>query len=621
MHCQQLVRIGCVGMLFLFPCTVFAMDIEETIWGFNNQRTKGHCIPLSVLLSNNTPEIFDELIQLNRLQYNGTKVGAPLYRKIYLAPYTSQWVQFYPYIINAQREDWSLNWGPSNLYSRRIDKPDSNSNNNEKVSRIILTSRNTLQQSGSHFKQFPEEVFPPAVTATDSLDEIILDHVPRWDTARRASLMDWLYGGGVLYLLPDASDKNLIFSAKMTELNAPFEHFRVGAGVVIRFQGKLKSLNKKQLLSRKQEVQVAELSAVGLPVSHPEMNSKPENMNNNHEYYGMDNINSNLLYQLSEMTHPDHNWTMIYLLTGAYLLMIFPGCFLFHKKQKGYRNSLLFILVTVAIFSTMFWSVGKRGYGETTTLNSLILARPLKNNQYDLSYCVNAFVTEGAEYEFSSNGEGVIYTTAQEIEKVRGAIMNGIDGSFHADIPPFTARSFLCRIKSPYQKPVIQVLDYDIDKHSKLKKLKIEFKSPLPKNTSNTQVLYDQVLYDLKKTEQVDAIIYELGTRQTPLSQWTSKLESISTYNRRFGYQNEDADIPEIYNGLYKILVLKDLNLFRPRDIKDFHSDRSVIKLYIYCDIPDEFKLNTSVDGLQIGRTLFVDQIALPEKKNDLKNE
>jgi len=110
----------------------------------------------------------------------------------------------------------------------------------------------------------------------------------------------------------------------------------------------------------------------------------------------------NFLYQLSEMTQPDHNWTMIYILSSFYIFLIFPGCYLFNKKQKGkgYRNSLLFLLITVGVFSTIFWSIGKRGYGETTTINSLVIARPLKGNQYDLTYWINTFVTEGAEYQF-----------------------------------------------------------------------------------------------------------------------------------------------------------------------------------------------------------------------------
>ncbi|MCH9727775.1 MAG: hypothetical protein K0U86_22980 [Planctomycetes bacterium] len=595
------------------------MDIEEAIWGFNNQRPTGQCIPLSLLLSNNTPESFDELVQLNRLQFNGTKVGAPLYRRVFLAPYTSQWVQFYPYIINnEQQENWSLSWGPGNLYSRRINKPGRNSDNTENEaankSRIILVDRNALSQGGSHFKTFLDELFPPSVTATDSLDEIILDHVPRWDAARRNSFMDWLYRGGILHLLPDASDANLKFTTNMSALNAPFDHFRIGAGLIIRHSGQLKELDKKQLLSRKQEVQSAELSAVGATVPTPETTKKaPKTYNNG----VIDNFNSYLLYQLSELTHPDHNWSMIYLMTGAYLLMIFPGCYFFHKKQKGYRNSLLFILMTVALFSTMFWSVGKRGYGETTTLNSLIIARPLSGDHYDLTYCVNAFVTDGADYQFTGKGEGAIYTTAQEIEKVKGAIMNGVDGSFHADIPPFSARSFMCRIKATYPKPVMKVLEYQIDKKSRLKTLKIKLNSALPKNTSISQVLYNRVLYDLKQTREKDAFILELGNHSTPLTAWKSILESDSRYNRRFGYRDEETDTPKVYASLYKRLVMKNLNLVRPGQLRTYNNDLSRIKLFFYCDIPDEFKLKTNVNGLQQGRTLFVNKIALLNNMND----
>ncbi|WP_298866424.1 hypothetical protein [uncultured Gimesia sp.] len=430
--------------------------------------------------------------------------------------------------------------------------------------------------------------------------------------------MDWLYRGGILHLLPDASGTNLQFATNMSAINAPFDHFRIGAGLIIRHSGQLKELNKKRLLSRKQEVQIAELSAVGATVPIPETVKRPENTYNHRVF---DNFNSYLLYQLSELTHPDHNWTMIYLMTGAYLLMIFPGCYFFHKKQKGYRNSLLFILVTVAFFSAMFWSVGKRGYGETTTLNSLVIARPLNGDHYDLTYCVNAFVTDGADYQFTANGEGVIYTSAQELEKVKGAIMNGVDGSFHADIPPFSARSFMCRIKSPYPKPEMKLLEYQIDKNSKLKTLKIKMNSALPKNTSIIQVLYNRVLYDLKQTQEKGAVILELGNRSTPLSAWKSILESDASYNRRFGYRDEETDTPKVYASLYKRLVMKNLNLNRPDQVRTFDSDRSRIKLFFYSDIPDEFKLKTDVDGIQQGRTLFVNEIALHPNMNDLPNE
>jgi len=153
------------GIAFLFPSAVFALDIEEAIWGIGSQQTKGECIPLSLLLSNNTPEVFDELVQLNQLQFGSSKVGAPLYRKVYLAPYTSQWVQFYPYILSQRQTDWSLNWGPGNIYSLGISKTGSAPANVTQESTenfcVILASIDSLSDSGIQFKRFPEELFPP----------------------------------------------------------------------------------------------------------------------------------------------------------------------------------------------------------------------------------------------------------------------------------------------------------------------------------------------------------------------------------------------------------------------------------------------------------------------------
>ncbi len=294
-RCRQLIVAVSAGIAFLFPSAVFALDIEEAIWGIGSQQTKGECIPLSLLLSNNTPEVFDELVQLNQLQFGSSKVGAPLYRKVYLAPYTSQWVQFYPYILSQRQTDWSLNWGPGNIYSLGISKTGSAPANVTQESTenfcVILASIDSLSDSGIQFKRFPEELFPPAVTATDSLDEVILDHVPRWDAARRDSFMDWLYRGGILHLLPNLSGENLSFPASMSELNVPLDHFRAGSGLVIRHQEKLNQLDQARLDSKKQAVQTAELSAIDVSTEKQKqsMNSKQAN-----DFYGLEDINAKL---------------------------------------------------------------------------------------------------------------------------------------------------------------------------------------------------------------------------------------------------------------------------------------------------------------------------------------
>ncbi|WP_339728166.1 hypothetical protein [uncultured Gimesia sp.] len=614
----------CVGILLILPSSAFAIDIEETIWGFNNQQSKGMCIPLSLKLSNNTPEVFDELVQLNRLQYSGSKVGAPLCRKIFLAPYSSQWVQFYPYIIDERQDEWSLNWGPRFIYSRKFSRNGAaykkTPNAKAPLSRIVLTSSNSLSQSGSRFKRYPEELFPPMVTATDSLDEVILDHVPRWDTARKESFMDWLYRGGTLHLLPDSSGANLNFTTSMANLNTPQDHFRVGSGLIIRHQGKLTQLTESLIESKVQDAHAEESPAVAPAQSTTKENKQATTQQEDDSYYFGD-VNAKLLQTISEMTRPDHNWSIIYVMTGFYILLIYPGCYLFNKKQKSYhyRNSLLFLLITVALFSTVFWSIGKRGYGETTTINSLVIASPLEGDQYDLKCWVNTFVTSGAEYQFSSAGNGIIFTTAQEAEKVRGAIFNGLDGSFYSDIPPFSARSFMYRIKAPYKEQNIKVIDYEVNTNSELTSLLIEASSALPDNISKVQVMYDLKIYELKQSEEDARTYWVLGNGRRPLSAWKSKLMSNATNARRYGYQNEEIDTSKVYDGLYEIMVMRNLNLIRPSQLNQYQGEKARIKLFLYCDIPEEFKLKTNVQGVQQGRVLFAYDLPLPEKKIDKK--
>lgn len=623
---HQLLYIGCLAILLCLPSSVYALEIEEVIWGFGNQSTQQKMIPLSLLLSNNTPEVFDEVMFLNRQQFNGSKVGAPLIRKVYLTPYSSKWVQFYPYIIDQGQNNWSLNWGPASIYSRKISSRRNVSTTNENAtrnpSRIILTSLDALSRSGIHFKQFPEELFPPSVTATDSLDEVILDHVPnRWEAARRSSFMDWLYQGGVLHLLPDSTGANLIFSSSMNELNAPFQYFRVGAGLVVRHEGKLKELNQEKLLLEIEKVHEIELAGINISQSLKEKKKKRNTNNQTNNDYQFGDTNIGFLQKLSSMTRPEHNWVMIYLMTFVYIFVIYPGCYLFNKRQKGYRNSLLFLLVAVALFSTIFWSIGKRGYGETTTMNSLIIAEPLQDGQYDLTCWINSFVTDGAEYQFSAVGEGVIFTTAQETEKIRGRIFNGVGGGFVVDIPPFSDRRFMYRIKSPYQRQNFEVIDYKIEKDSTLSALAILVGSPLPENITRIQVLHGRFLYDLKQSQEEGNTLLVLGKKRSSLSTWRSYLDSDSLTAPRFSYGNEEQEPSQIYESLYERLVLKKLNIEKRRHLNNFTGDLFRLKLFIYCDLPDEFKLKTDVQGVQQGRVLFANELALPGKKNDSKNE
>lgn len=606
-------------MLLMLPSTVYAIDVEETIWGFNNQPVRGKFVPLSLRLSNNTPEVFDEAVQLNRQQFNGTKVGAPLYKKVYLPPYSSQWVQFYPYIVDGQDEDWSLNWGPGFVQYRSVKRTGGTVTTTGPL-RIIIAGSDGLLQGGDSFKKYPEDLFPPFVTATDSLDEVILGHVPRWDVARRVSFMDWLEQGGILHLLPDPSGESLKFTSNLAPLNAPFDHFRVGAGLVIRHNSKLNQLKATTLDERIQAVRDSEAKSLGIYASAPLANES-QSSGENYDPYQYGDINSGFLYQLSELTRPTHNWAVIYIMTLFYILLIFPGCYLFQhrKNMMRYRNSLLFLLCTVSLFSIIFWTIGKRGYGEKTTINSVLLAKPLPDNQLDLTCWMNCFVTEGDDYQFTEDGEGAIFSTAQVIERVRGGIFNGNDGRFVSDIPPFSSRRMIYRIKAPYTSPRFSVQDYEIDMENGnviLKQLTLKSETPLPPGLNHRQLLLGKYVYDLIPSSGENPSELSLGKSRELLSAWNRHLDSDLLYASRLRTANSDADIEQVYDGLRTHLILKDLGLLSSEKLQQYQGNSSRLQLFLYGEIPETLKVKTNVQGTQQGRILFAYNLALPEKKN-----
>ena len=183
--------------LFLVGGPVVAVDIEETIWGFDGRVVPYRFNPLSLLVSNNTEEPVGIQLRLQRAQRSGgDRVGALVEEAVFLAPFSSRWVQFYPFIVSDQ-DSWSVSWGflPSQrkeLTGYQYGGP----------ARVALADLNSTMRPQGRVKSFPEELFPPFVSATDTLEAVFLDHVPRWQEPRRRALLQWVQRGGTLFLTP-----------------------------------------------------------------------------------------------------------------------------------------------------------------------------------------------------------------------------------------------------------------------------------------------------------------------------------------------------------------------------------------------------------------------------------
>ena len=150
-----------------------------------------------------------------------------------LSPNSSKWVQFYPYITSDFsyngfiNENWHLSYrgGGYDLPVPRI----------AKYQRIILDDPNSVSAKGGSIKfHLPDNLFPPFVTATDSLQMVILDHLPRWVEARRQAFLDWLYLGGTVVVMQEPSGKFPDFTGPLSVLKTPLDDQLYGSGRVIQ---------------------------------------------------------------------------------------------------------------------------------------------------------------------------------------------------------------------------------------------------------------------------------------------------------------------------------------------------------------------------------------------------
>src|ERR1700685_251736 len=197
LHSGSVRRIGVCALLApaLFAASANsarALDLIEARWGFNGRATAHHFNILSLLVGNSGPAPFDGTLQLEEVTTGGSRVGALLAEDVYIAPNSSRWVQFYPFVTD-RLESWPLHWknrggpqgGPT---SASLPTPTLGAQDP-----VLLVDADDLSARGrgGPLRQFPENLFPPLVTATDTLKTVALDHVPRWEEARRLAFRDW----------------------------------------------------------------------------------------------------------------------------------------------------------------------------------------------------------------------------------------------------------------------------------------------------------------------------------------------------------------------------------------------------------------------------------------------
>ncbi len=438
---------------------------------------------------------------------------------------------------------------------------------------------------------------------------MFLDHVPRWQQARRQAFVDWLHRGGTVHLLQDADSQYPTFSDELAVLNDPLEVTRVGAGYVFRHPRRRSDLNAK-FAEDANNSREAHLYSIDRKFESDAVAAE-DTSNSEDDYntysYGQWYNDASLFTPLKQMTFPDHNWVLIHLLSIAYILLIFPCGYLISFRRFDFRLSYAALFGVIVLFSVIFAAVGRRGYGEATAVHSVAIARPVGNGHLDVTAWSNLFVTDGDDYAITYPGTGSLFSTAQSNEKVNGIINNGPKGSFLVDIPPFSSRTLTHRLKIQ-QQPIDVTVD-TFQAGDRLEELVIRLPQWLLKSTPlKVFALHRDRIVELDPHGEQ----FQLGKHSESLATF---LPDTNEHQMHMfpGFSDDGKTAQQRFDELLKPVLARSIGVSKQDDILSFSLPNERVRLFVYAPMTPVFFTDNDRFRKQQGRVLYCIDLFAPE--------
>lgn len=591
-------------LLFAAPAT--ALDLVETRWGFDGKIVPQRFNIVSVLVDNPSPEAFDGRLVLQKQLNMGMKVDAPLVETVFIGPFARRWVQFYPFIAN----DWDeFRLSVLSPRGRTLDSFDLSKGQSDWFARAYLQDARSLTRSRFAWPGLPEELFPPFATATDTLQALVISHMPNWDEPRRKAFRGWLERGGIVFVAQDASNEFPKFSGDLAFLSTPLEVSNWGAGQIRRLEKPLEAIDISSDLESHLPRQVRRGPDGGMTLEGETEKSQetggPVQTSNFQPLISSETF----LAPLKRMTRPEHNWPLLHFLFWVYLLIVFPGCWIIGLRWSDYRAVYGTLLVTVACFSLLFGYVGQRGYGESTTVNSVAIIRSAGEGSADVSLWSNVFVTSGGDYEIRHRGRGTLYSTCNSTEAVRGQIQNGAEASFLVDIPPFSGRDFAVRLQADLLLPKGKIVSIQREQ-GRLTGLQATFDPPPPPDVANLLWFHEGQFHQaLRQGQEIT-----LGPVENGRINFTT-LSNLQSGYAPWNYGQHDA--AQLYRELFEPLAASSLGLIYAAQQPELRLPAGMIRLYYYASLPKELAIENRYLGRQAGWALFAIDLPLPADETE----
>jgi hypothetical protein len=563
-------------LLLFLAASASALEVQQVRWGFDGQVVPGRFNLISVLVANNSATPFDGAVNFYKSRGLDDRVGAMYATPCYLSPLAVRWVQFYVYIDN-QYDQWRLEWGRGPDAHHEVDPPKWGV-----PAQVLLADSELTVNLASPFRQFPDELFPPTVAAIGGLDSLLLDHVPRWEPAKRRAFLNWLRAGGKVHLLMGADGRYPVFADELSVLNLPVDRARIGSGLAIRHAATAAQIQKKD-------------------IAEDDSEKKPKSEDTG----AISQTTNKLFVALSGLSRARLDWGLIYLLAILYLGLVGPGNFLAARRLADYRLRIGLLLATVAGFALLFNFVGRRGQGEASVVHTLSYARAIDGDTYDVMQWINVFATHGGHYTITHAAPHNVYSTGQDYEAVNGLIQSGKDGRFVVDIPMFSRRGLLHEAEMKGADMGVKIVNWD--GADTLKKLTLSAQPDFSKQILEGWLVQGDRIYTMKLAgDQIEFADTARQSLSSSLSPSGPQQVPFNPYGNSYEKDPSDADVEQEFRKLAKPLIAWSLGL---QDSKDQEAPPRTtdgrVQLFLFARSPQSFGISGPQVGREIGYVLY----------------
>lgn len=588
---------------FVFPQFVEAIEIHDIRWGFNNRPVAYKINPVTLLVENTSPTPFEGDIKFQQESFRGQRIGITLSATTYIAPFEKKSLQFYPYIAESAN-NWEASWEDKNnqhVQSFLSPRPTTND------VLIQLVQPDSLDRIIPGIKQYPEDLFPPLLGAVDSLDGVILDHVPRWEKSRRTTFLQWIFSGGIVHIFENSNGDLPLFPESYSPLNEIATPVFYGNGAVYRYQTKLSDLSNsdlKRLIDRNTRVSQNRPTSEKDTSSPQSLKSTDIKFSETVTHFSMAS-DEEILATLTEISKPKQIWYFIFLLSFFYLIVAGPGYYLVMKFSKKHSTYYGVYLVGTILFCLIFLVIGHHSTNRTSQIHSLVIANIMPDNEIDLTSWASLGMVLGGDFDIAYSGDTHIYSACQPYSKVNGIVTCGTEGQMQVDIPPNSSCTVFHRGKTTETIFNVKVSSF-LTNETGVEHISLETDDKFPREVEQIYFLFGAKLYELKKENE--RLEFQGSSKNLFTVLNTNPLMEINffTPNRLLPFINPRNPKKDFaLKKLFPILLQRAMRLSAKDINRRYRYPENRGKLFVLSKIPDNLFPKTPDISRKNGLVLY----------------